>query len=132
MQEDNLNELAAGWMSKALVSLEAAELMLNKGFPAESIALSYRAMAFTVRGLLYLKGIEGAGEDELPSLYADVILPDMNVSIENQRAFTIVRNLWLRVDVTGVEDGDPDTALACLQDAADFLDELRGKMSEPL
>ncbi len=129
MQEDNLNELAASWMSKALVSLEAAELMLDKGFPAESISLSYRAMAFTLRGLLTLKGIEGAGEDELPSLYADVILPGLNVSIENQRAFTIVRNLWLRIDVTGAEDGDPDTALACLQDAADFSDELRSKMN---
>ena len=49
------------------------------------------------------------------------------MSIENQRAFTIVRNLWVRVDVTGEETGDPDTALACLQDASDFVDELRGK-----
>lgn len=125
MREENSTEHAAEWMNKASLSLEAAELMLNKGFPAESISLSYRAMAFTVRGLLCLQGIEGAGEDELPSLYADVILPGLSISIENQRAFTIVRNLWVRVDVTGAEGGDPDTALACLQDAADFSDELR-------
>lgn len=113
------------WLRKALVSLEASELALDKGFPAESIALSYRAMAFTVRGLLSHQGIEGAGDDELVSLYQKEVLPGLDVSIENQRAFTIVRNLWLRVDVTGEEAGDPDTALACLQDASDFVDELR-------
>ncbi len=117
------------WFDKAKVSLEAAELVLDKGFPAECISLSYRAMAFAVRGLLAIRGIEGACDDELPALYIDEALPGFSVSIENQRAFTIVRNLWVRVEVTGAEAGDPDTALACLQDAADFVGELWGKLS---
>jgi HEPN domain-containing protein len=118
--------LAGEWFDKAYKTLEAAELLLDKGFPAESISLSYRAMTFAVRGMLSAKDIEGVGDDELPSLYTEVVLPDLAVSIENQRAFTIVRNLWVRVDVTGEEAGDPDTALACLQDASDFVKELRG------
>lgn len=115
------------WANKALVSLEAAELALDKGFPAECISLSYRAMAFAVRGMLCAKGIEGAVDDELPALFAQEVLPGLGLSLENQRAFTIVRNLWLRVEVTGLEAGDPDTALACLQDASGFVEELRGK-----
>ena len=114
------------WFDKAGVSLEAAELVLDKGYPAECINLSYRAMAYAVRGLLASRGIKGACDDELPSLYIDEVLPGTAISIENQRAFTIVRNLWVRVEVTGAEAGDPDTALACLQDASDFVGELRG------
>ena len=68
--------LAEEWFDKAHKTLEAAELLLDKGFPAESISLSYRAMTFAVRGILCTKDIEGAGDDELPSLYTEVILPD--------------------------------------------------------
>lgn len=130
MAEDLFKELANGWIAIAVSNLENAESALADDDSAGAIDASYRAMACMVRGLLCLKDVECASDDELPGLYSNEVLPGLEVSIENQRAFTIVRNLWERVEVTGEEAGDPLTARACLEDAKNFVDELRGKAEQ--
>ncbi len=122
---------AVEWMKRSLAGLEAAELMLSASFPAEAIALSYRAMLMAVKGWLELRKVKWEGEWEIPGIFMKGLSPTLNLTKESQRSLQIVKSLAERVD-NGIEEADPLTARACLDDAREFIGEMRDRLYEEM
>ncbi len=113
------------WNDISSRCLQAAELLLRAGYPAQAVEMAWLSMSCAVRRLLSSMGWEAASEADLTRLYSRIVLPKLRVSPENRRAFTIVSQLRERVFSAGLEEGDPLTARACLDDARSFLRELK-------
>ncbi len=116
---------AVVYMRRALASLKAAELTLSIPFPAETIALSYRAMLMAARSILDLRGRRWDSEWEISEIFIREILPSLDLTKENQRALKVVKSLVEKVDNDTDEEADPLTAKACMSDASQFVGELR-------
>lgn len=115
---------AEDWMNDAALALRTAEEFLSAGLCGEALTDAFLAMVYAARAHLE-EPLEGAGswEDVVRSFQAHA-LPGLNLSKENQRALTIVAELYRQVMLKGEMEADPVTVAACLEDARSFLREL--------
>lgn len=113
------------WLQQARMTLGVAEEMLLGGLCEEAVINAFLAMLYAARAALGGRGEEIGGWEEVVERFRDAA-HTLGLSPENRRALAIVRDLYLRVAVSGEMEADPETTSACLADARSFLHELCG------
>jgi hypothetical protein len=115
------------WLDQAHFTLLASENMLMGGLAGEAIYDSFLAMVYAARAALHDLVGEISGWEEVVDRFQADTLPALGLSKENQRALSIVADLYRRVS-RGEMEADPVTAAACLEDARSFVGEVEGKL----
>ncbi|MDY6795182.1 MAG: HEPN domain-containing protein [Actinomycetota bacterium] len=124
----DMDDWAEDWMDQARLTLASAEEMLAGGLPTKAISNAFLSMVYAARAAL--GGVERDISDleDVVQLFLTEALPALGLSKGNQRALTIVGELYRHVEIVRDMEADPLTAAACLSDARGFVTELESKI----